>query len=231
MSLSRRTLLQICAGSVSALAAPAILTASARAEGPFVQPPLPYGTADLAPVIGPRTVELHYGIHHAGYYRNLNRLVESLPDLAGMTLEEVVVAARDPAMDRAVFNNAGQAWNHDVYWPQMAPGGAARPSGRLATLIDEAFGDFAGFTDAFVSQAGRVFGAGWAWLVQDESGGLALVGTSNAENPLGTGVTTLLGVDVWEHAYYLDYENRRGDHVRAVLDNGTNWDVIADRLS
>ena len=229
--LTRRRLFGFAAGSLAAFAAPTVLTTSVRAEGPFVMPALPYETTDLAPVIGPRTVELHYGIHHAGYYRNLNRLVEDMPELAEMSLEDVVIASRDPEMDPRVFNNAGQAWNHDVYWPQMTPGGAARPSGRLASLIDDTYGDFASFTDAFVSQAGRVFGAGWAWLVQDESGGLALMGASNADNPLGRGVTTLLGVDVWEHAYYLDYENRRGDHVRAVLEDGTNWDVIADRLS
>ena len=230
MTLSRRRFFYFTAGAAVALAKPAMLVPSARAQnGPFVQPPLPYDTADLAPVIGQRTVELHYGIHHAGYYRNLNRLVEGT-ELADMTLEDVVVAARDPELDPRIFNNAGQAWNHDVYWAQMVPGGHARPTDRLAELIDASFGGFEAFVDSFVSTAGGVFGTGWAWLVQDGED-LALMGLTDADNPLGRGVTTLLGVDVWEHAYYLDYENRRGDHVRAVLEDGTNWDVIAARLT
>ena len=228
--LSRRGFLNIAAGATASLAAPAILTRTARAEGPFIQPSLLYETADLAPVIGQRTVELHYGVHHAGYYRNLNRLVADSQVLSSMSLEDVIVAARDPYMDRAVFNNAGQAWNHDVYWEQMAPGGASEPSGRLLTMIEESFGTLEGFKDEFVSTAGSVFGSGWAWLVQNDTG-LALMGTSNADNPVGSGVTTLLGIDVWEHAYYLDYENRRGEHVRAVLDSAINWDVVADRLA
>ena len=231
MTLSRRRFFGLAAGAAATLSAPAVLVPSARAQnGPFVQPPLPYGTADLAPVIGQRTVELHYGIHHAGYYRNLNSLVEGTA-LAETSLEGVVVAARDPALDPRIFNNAGQAWNHDIYWAQMVPGGSLRPTGRLAELIDGSFGGFEAFVDSVVSTAGGVFGTGWAWLVQSGVD-LGLMGLSDADNPLGQGgVTTLLGVDVWEHAYYLDYENRRGDHVRAVLESAINWDVVAARLA
>ena len=229
MTLSRRRFAGLCMGLAATIAAPTVWIPSARAHGPFVQPPLPYDTTALAPAIGSRTVELHYGIHHAGYYRNLNALIDGT-ELAGLSLEEIVVASRGNPDLRGVFNNAGQAWNHDIYWAELTPGGPPAPTDRLAALIDESFGDLDAFKEAFTAAAGRVFGSGWCWLVQTEAG-LEIRGTSNAENPVGSGATTLMGIDVWEHAYYLDYENRRGDHVRAVLDTLINWDFVADQLS
>ena len=229
MNVTRRRFFGLCAGLTGAVAGPGFWIPSAHAQAPFAQPPLPYDTAALAPVISPRTVELHYGRHHAGYYRNLNALVEDT-ELAAMPLEEIVAVTRGNDDQQAVFNNAGQAWNHNIYWAQMTPGGASAPSGRLAAAIDAAFGNFDAFKDAFTTSAGRVFGSGWCWLVQTDAG-LGILGTSNAENPVGRDVTTLMGIDVWEHAYYLDYENRRSEHVRAVLDSLVNWDYVADQMA
>ena len=226
-ALSRRRLLASGAAVIAGLAAPALWTRPALADT-FSQPPLPYPETALEPAISARTVGLHYGAHHAGYFRNLNRLTADTP-LASLTLEEVVVRSSGVPSLQAVFNNAGQAWNHVVYWEQFRPGGPAAPEGRLAAAIDDAFGGFEPFKAALVGTAAGVFGSGWAWL-EWHAGSLHLTGTRNADNPLARGRTALLGIDVWEHAYYLDYENRRGEHVSAVLESLVNWSVVADRM-
>ena len=159
----------------------------------------------------------------------LNTLSEGT-DFADMELENVVKGSFSNADTQKIFNNAGQAWNHILYWNQMQPGGADEPTGRLASMIDGAFGDMDSFKDQFTTASVGVFGSGWCWLVE-EDGGLAIMGTPNAENPLAHGKHALMGVDVWEHAYYLDYQNLRADHVKAVLNNLINWDFVADRLS
>lgn len=228
MHLDRRRFVQGTGAALLAGLAPTP-TGVARAAAPFAHPPLPYAEAALAPTISERTVRLHYGVHHAGYFRNLNRLVEGT-DFADMGLEDVVRKTAGRAEHSGVFNNAGQAWNHIVYWEQMAPGGPSAPGGDLARMIDRDFGGLADFRAAFLKQATGVFGSGWAWLVLEE-GKLALMGTQNADNPLAHGKATLLGIDVWEHAYYLDYESRRGAHVTAVLEKLVNWDVVAGRLA
>ncbi len=229
--LSRRLVLNGAAALAgSALAAPFLSrSASARNGAPFTQPRLPYGEDALAPVISPRTVELHYGAHHAGYFKNLNRMVEGT-DYADMSLEDVVVRTKLVPADAGLFNQAGQAWNHIVYWDQMTPGGPDRPEGDLAIAIDTDFGSFDEFRRQLVDTSVKVFGSGWGWLVQEADGSLGLMATANGDNPLAHGKTALIGFDVWEHAYYLDYQNRRRAHVEAVFDRLINWSKVAERM-
>ena len=200
---------------------------TSTAAGVFVQPPLPFKEDALAPTISAETVGLHYGKHHKAYFDTLNKLVPGTP-YESMTLAEVVVKAA-AAGDTAIFNQAGQAWNHDLYWEQFTPGGPKAPDGRLAAAIAESFGDQPGLVKATTEAAGKVFGSGWVWLVAD-AGKLTLVGTSNADSPFAHGGQPLFGIDVWEHAYYLDYQNRRPDHVKAVLETLVNWSIVSDRL-
>ena len=145
-----------------------------------------------------------------------------------MSLEDVVVESFKDK-EQKIFNNAGQAWNHILYWDQMKPGGETAPSGRLHTMIESSFGDFDSFKDQFVQQSVGVFGSGWCWLVQNDSS-FEIMGTPNGENPLAHGKHALMGIDVWEHAYYLDYKNVRPDYVKAILDNSINWSFVSDKL-
>ena len=196
---------------------------------PFTLPDLPYDGNVLAPTISAQTVGLHHDKHHAAYFNMLNTLSEGT-EFADMALKDVVTSSFGNSDTLKIFNNAGQAWNHILYWDQMQPGGADVPSGTLASKMDDAFGGFDSFKEQFTTAAVGVFGSGWCWLIE-ENGGLTIMGTPNAENPLAHSKHALLGIDVWEHAYYLDYQNLRADHVKAVLDNLINWDFVADRLS
>lgn len=232
--MNRREALML--GGAAALAATVVQTGAPRlaaaataasAIGPFVQPPLPFAEAALAPAISAETVGLHYGRHHKAYFDTLNTLVPGTP-YEPMTLAEVVVKSAE-AKDTAIFNQAGQAWNHVFYWEQFVPGGPKAPDGRLAAAIAEGFGDQDGLVKATVEAADKVFGSGWVWLVTD-AGKLALAGTANGDSPFAHGGQPLFGIDVWEHAYYLDYQNRRPDHVKAVLETIVNWSVVSDRL-
>jgi len=200
----------------------------AGAAGPFKQPPLPFAEAALAPTIGARTVALHYSRHHASYYNNLNTMTKDTP-YASMNLAQLVVESNKDK-DRRFFNNAGQAWNHEIYWEQFTPGGARSPEGRLLEVISVTFGSLDELKSKLVASASAVFGSGWGWLVQDDTGALEVMNTSGGDGPLTSGKKALIAIDVWEHAYYLDYENRRPDHVKAVLDNIINWDVVAKRM-
>lgn len=197
--------------------------------GPFELPALPYAEDALAPIISAQTVGLHHGKHHKTYFDKLNGLVEGT-ELAEKSLEEVVMASKDGGKLQGVFNNAGQAWNHILYWEQFALNGTRTPAGDLAAKIDEKWGSFDAFKTAFTNASVGVFGSGWCWLIED-NGALDIMGTSNADNPMAHGKKTLMGVDVWEHAYYLDYQNRRPDHVTALLDSAVNWSYVADRLA
>ncbi len=222
--ISRRTALAIgTAAAASTLFRP---TAS-RAAAPFEQPPLPYAEDALAPHISARTVGLHYGKHHKGYFDKLNKLVPGTP-YADMTLEEVVVAAKKAA-DDPIFNQAGQAWNHIFYWEQFK-GGPAAPSDTFASAVERDFGDMDKLVTAISAEADKVFGTGWVWLVSDGSR-LSAKGYQDAGNPLADGLKPIVGIDVWEHAYYLDYENRKPEHVKAVLTGLVNWKAAGDRLA
>jgi Fe-Mn family superoxide dismutase len=201
--------------------------APAPPPGPFKQPPLPFLEPQLAPTISTRTVTLHYGRHHASYYTNLNNLTKDTKYVS-MKLPEIIVESNKET-DRRIFNNAGQAWNHEIYWEQFKPGGAKAPSGRLAEMINQAFGSVDAMKQKLQADTTAVFGSGWGWLAQDGDK-LTIVTTFGGDGPLTKDMTALIGIDVWEHAYYLDYENRRGDHIKAVLDGIINWDVVASRL-
>jgi len=191
-------------------------------------PPLPYADTALEPIYSARTISFHHGKHHKAYVDNLNKLVANTR-IDGLPLESVIdIAAKNSEMT-GVFNNAAQIWNHTFFWNSMKPGGGGKPSGALAKMIDEAFGSYEKFAEQFKAAAVGRFGSGWAWLVV-EGGALKIVSTPNAETPITKGQTPLITVDVWEHAYYLDYQNRRPDFVQAFLDRLVNWDFAAANL-
>lgn len=226
--IQRRAFLSLFAAGAATLATPAVLRAQ-QATGPFTQPELPFADDALYPTIGARTVQLHYGIHHRGYYANLNRLVQGKV-YATMSLVDTVRRSSIIPEDQPILNQAGQCLNHELYWDQFRPGGARAPAGNLLAKIDSDLGGLDKMKTDLIAAAGGVFGSGWAWLVQNPDGKLALVTTPGGNNPIGRNQTPLLGIDVWEHAYYLDFENRRADHVKAVLDSIVNWDVVAGRM-
>jgi len=192
-------------------------------------PELPYGLDALEPHISRQTLEFHYGKHHAAYVTNLNKLIEG-GDLEGKSLEEVIVAVAGDASKAGVFNNAAQVWNHSFYWQGMKPGGGGAPGGALAAKIDADLGGFDKFVEAFKAAGATQFGSGWAWLVLD-GGSLKITKTANADLPLAHGQKALLTMDVWEHAYYLDYQNRRPDYMTTFLDKLVNWDFVAANLA
>ncbi len=224
---SRRDFLTAAAALAAAplVGAPSI----ARAASPHVLPPLPYGEAALEPVISARTIGFHYGKHHQGYLNNLNKLVAGT-DMADMSLEKIILATAGAPEKAGVFNNAAQVWNHTFYWASMKPNCGGKPKGALAQKIDADFGGYDAMRKELAAAAGGQFGSGWAWLVM-EAGKLKVVKTGNADNPLSKGMQPLLTIDVWEHAYYLDYQNRRADYVNAVLDKLINWDFAAENLA
>jgi Fe-Mn family superoxide dismutase len=193
-----------------------------------VLPPLPYPENALDPVISPRTVGLHYGKHNKGYVDTLNKLVAGT-GLQDLSLDELVAATAGIADKTAIFNNAAQAWNHAFYWRSLRPIGGGEPSAALKQKIEAAFGSLDACKKELATAATTQFGSGWAWLVHD-AGTLKVIKTGNAGTPLTKGAKPLLVIDVWEHAYYLDYQNRREDHVNAVLDKLINWDFAADNL-
>ena len=195
---------------------------------PFTLPPLPYAEGALAPVISAQTLSFHYGKHHKTYVDTLNKLVAGT-EFEGQSLEAIIKATAGKADKAPIFNNAAQIWNHTFYWHSLKPGAGGKPPAAIAQKIDAAFGDYDKFRAAFVQAALTQFGSGWAWLVSDGSA-LSLVKTPNAEVPFTKGLTPLLTIDVWEHAYYLDYENRRPEFVDAVIDRLLNWDFAGEQL-
>ena len=192
-------------------------------------PALPYAQDALAPAISARTLGVHHGKHHAGYVDTLNKLVAGT-ELADMTLDQVIAASRGRADRVAVFNNAAQVWNHSFYWQSLRPQGGGTPPAALKALIDSAFGDVKACHAALAAAAAKRFGSGWVWLVH-EAGSLSVVDTPNADQPTAAAQRPLLVIDVWEHAYYLDFENRRADHVAALLGGLINWGFAADNLA
>jgi Fe-Mn family superoxide dismutase len=195
----------------------------------FELPSLPYPEAALEPYYSAKTISFHYGKHHKAYVDNLNKLILGT-DLEVKSLEEIIMAVAKDTARTGVFNNAAQIWNHTFFWKCMTPGGGGRPTGKLARLIDETFGSYEKFAEQFKAAAVGRFGSGWGWLVLD-NGALKIVSTANAGNPMTDNQVPLLTVDVWEHAYYLDYQNRRPDFVQAFLDNLVNWHFVADNLA
>jgi len=191
----------------------------------FELPDLPYAKDALEPHVSANTLDFHHGKHHNTYVVNLNNLVGDTEQ----SLEDIIKDAAGDPSKAGVFNNAAQIWNHTFFWNSMSPNGGGAPTGDLAAKIDAAFGGLDGFKEQFKNAAVTQFGSGWAWLVSN-GGNLEIVKTANAETPLTSGATPLITCDVWEHAYYLDYQNRRPDFVQAFLDNLINWDFAAANL-
>lgn len=191
-------------------------------------PDLPYAHNALEPHIDARTMEIHHGKHHQGYVNNLNAALEGHPDLQNKSVEELLkdLNAIPEDIRTAVRNNGGGHANHSLFWPCMSPDGGGQPDGDLATAINATFGSFDGFKEQFSKAAATRFGSGWAWLCVDNNGKLVITSTPNQDNPLSDGLNPILGLDVWEHAYYLHYQNRRPDYIAAWW-NVVNWEQVA----
>jgi len=198
---------------------------------PFTLPALPYGYDALEPHIDARTMEIHHTKHHQAYVNNLNAALEKAPQLEGKSLDDLMknINSVPDAVRTAVRNNGGGHWNHSQFWEWMGPKRGGEPSGRLADAIKSSFGDFAKFKEQFAAAATGRFGSGWAWLIDDGNGKLSITSTPNQDNPLMEGKKAILGLDVWEHAYYLKYQNRRPDYIGAWW-NVVNWDAVAKKL-
>lgn len=194
----------------------------------FTLPELPYAKDALLPHITPNTFDFHHGKHHNAYVVNLNNLIKDT-DLADKSLEEIIMASAGKADKAGIFNNAAQVWNHTFYWHSMKPNGGGKPSGDLAAKIDADFGSYDAFVTEFKNAGATQFGSGWAWLVLD-GGKLKVTKTANADLPMAHGQIALLTVDVWEHAYYLDFQNRRPDYLTTFLEHLVNWDFVAENL-
>jgi len=186
-------------------------------------PELPYSKGVLAPHISEETIEYHYGKHHQAYVDNLNKLVTGT-EFENASLEEIIQKATG-----GTFNNAAQVWNHSFYWNCLSPKGGGQPAGELAAALDKNFGSFDKFKEQFASAGMTKFGSGWAWLVKNKDGSLAIEATSNADNPMKDGKKPLLTCDVWEHAYYIDYRNARAKYIEAFW-NIVNWDFVATNI-
>jgi superoxide dismutase, Fe-Mn family len=191
--------------------------------------PLPYPMNALEPQMSARTLEFHHGKHHKAYVDNANKMLQDTP-LANKPLEEVIQATAKDESKQGLFNNVAQIWNHNFFWKSMRPKGGGRPTGELARAIEETFGSYDKFREQFKTAGATQFGSGWAWLVFD-NGKLRVIKTPNAINPLVQGMKALLTYDVWEHAYYLDYQNRRPDFIDAFIDHLVNWDFAAENLA
>lgn len=195
-------------------------------------PPLPYAANALEPHIDEETMNIHHGKHHAAYVNNLNAALEGHPELQGKSIEELIsdMDAIPEGIRTAVRNNGGGHANHSLFWEVIGPNGGGAPSGELADAINSAFGSFDAFKDQFAQAGATRFGSGWAWLIVDQSGNLAVTSTPNQDSPIMEGATPILGLDVWEHAYYLKYQNRRPDYIQAFW-NVVDWDAVAKRYT
>jgi Fe-Mn family superoxide dismutase len=194
----------------------------------FALPPLPYAENALEPVISAKTLRLHYGTHNKGYVDTLNQLVAGTP-FADMSLKQLVLSTAGKPEHAPIFNNAAQAWNHAFYWRSLSPGGGGVPPHALKACIDSTFGRLEALKEELGTAATTLFGSGWAWLVLDGAK-LRVVKTGNAENPLTAYTKPLLAIDVWEHAYYLDFQNKRADYVKRVIEKLINWEFAAENL-
>lgn len=236
--MTRRTALKNTAlAAVACAATPTFLTheaVAAESSGGFSLPPLPYPADALEPHIDARTMEIHHGKHHAGYVNNLSKALAEAPEWNRKSVEEIVrgISSVPEKIRTTVRNNAGGHFNHSLFWPMMAKDGKKQPVGELSQAMEQTFGSLSGFKEKFTDAATKVFGSGWAWLVLGEGGRLRIVSTPNQDNPLMTDKTSipLLGLDVWEHAYYLKYQNRRADYINAWF-NVVNWDFVSERFA
>src|SRR5436190_10521779 len=204
---------------------------TAAASGPFKLSPLPYAFDALEPHIDAKTMEIHHDKHHAAYVSNLNKALLDAPDLGNKPIEAILkdLNAVPEKVRTAVRNQGGGHYNHTLFWQMMKKGGGGEPTGDLAKAVDKAFGSYSGFQEKFTEAATKIFGSGWAWLVADGKA-LKIQPAPNQDSPLSQSQTPLLGIDVWEHAYYLKYQNRRPDYIKAWF-NVINWDFVADRYS
>jgi Fe-Mn family superoxide dismutase len=200
----------------------------ALASASIALPPLPYAPNGLAPAISENTISFHYGKHHQAYVNNTVKMIAGT-ELEKASLEEIVKRTAGRTDQTGLFNNAAQVYNHNFYWNSMKPGGGGEPHGKIAEKIRQSFGSYQKFVEAFSNAAATQFGSGWAWLVSDGVK-LQVLKTSNAETPLTTSAKPLLTIDVWEHAYYLDYQNRRADYIKAFVDKLLNWDFAEKNL-
>jgi Fe-Mn family superoxide dismutase len=226
-TLSRRDFLVASTGG-ALLFAMGGFPGAVRAGTAHVLPPLPYADNALDPVISANTIGFHYGKHHRGYVDNLNKLAAGT-EYADLSLEKIIIATAGQADKSTIFNNSAQIWNHTFYWRSLRPNGGGEPPAALKQKIEAAFGSVDACSKELAAAALTQFGSGWAWLVLDGEK-LKVVKTGNADLPLTKGMKPLLTIDVWEHAYYLDYQNRRADYVNAVLDKLVNWGFAADNL-
>ena len=197
-------------------------------EAIHVLPALPYAENALEPVISAKTVGFHHGKHHKGYVDNLNKLVEGTP-LMGLPLDTIIKQTLGNNNQTAIFNNAAQVWNHNFFWASMKPNGGGEPSAQLMQKVIEAFGSLEALKKELATGATSQFGSGWAWLVMNGAK-LQVIKTTNAETPITSDLRPLLVIDVWEHAYYLDYQNRRADYVQAVIDKLIDWEFATANL-
>jgi len=234
--LTRRNFLTVAgvAAASSVIGFPSIAKAKAAASL-FTLAPLPFADTALEPVISQKTLSFHYGKHHQGYINKLNTAL-ALPEnahYAGMSLEQIMLTTANKQATTGLFKNSAQAINHEFYWGNLMPNGgdSMKPTGTLLTKIEADFGSFDDMKSNLLSTAGSQFGAGWAWLVENKQGNLEILSTSNADNPRMWGMKPLLTLDVWEHAYYLDYQNARATHLQAVVDKILNWNAVAERLT
>jgi len=196
----------------------------------FELPSLPYSRDALAPHISKDTLDYHYGKHHQAYVTKLNDAIAGT-ELAGKSLEEIIKATADDKDKQGIFNNAAQVWNHTFYWNSMSPNGGGKPSGKIADAIESSFGSYEKFVEAFKAKGGGQFGSGWAWLIKKSDGKLDVINTANAKTPLtDEGSTPLLTMDVWEHAYYLDYQNSRPNYMDTFISNLINWDFVEENF-
>ena len=225
--VSRRQFIGTSLGILSATAL-GVLARPVQAASPILLPALPWADAALAPVISANTIGFHYGKHHKGYVDNLNRLVAG-SDLADLSLEKIVAATAGKADKTAIFNNAAQIWNHSFYWNSLRPNGGGEPPAALKKQIEASFGSVDALKKELATAATSQFGSGWAWLVADGAR-LKVIRTANADLPQAAGLKPLLTIDVWEHAYYLDYQNRRADYVNALIDKLINWEFALQNL-
>ncbi len=226
--LSRRGFLAASASAAVLFAVGGFSCSAKTSSSPLGLPPLPYPENTLAPVISANAMGFHYGKHHKAYVDNLNQLIKG-SEFENTPLEKIITATAGKEDQKAIFNNAAQSWNHAFYWRSLAPKGGGEPPAALKQKIEASFGSLDACKKALLNAAVTQFGSGWAWLVAD-SGTIKVIQTANAETPLTMGLKPLLTIDVWEHAYYLDYQNRRADYAAAVIDKLINWNFAAQNL-